>query len=62
MPGFPILYFRGMRLKMFQLSGIGCRADRVCACSAYDSSGFRLLSILNLSPQAWTPELGNQNP
>ena len=25
MLGFPILYFRGMRLKMFQLSGFCCR-------------------------------------
>ena len=46
MLGFPILYFKGMRLLMFQLSGFHCSAlDRVCRDSTglagfYGSVGF----------------------
>ena len=46
MLGFPLLYFKGMRLMMFQLSSFYCRAfgyRRVLlTCSVLD---FRLLSL-----------------
>ena len=47
MLGFPILYFKGMRLMMFQLSGFYCRACGagglwVAAGLGEEDSGFRV--------------------
>ena len=35
MLGFPLLYFKGMRLMMFQLSGFYCTSIRVSGLGLY---------------------------
>ena len=39
MLGFPILYFKGMRLMMFQLSGFHCKTLEITHITTVDDSG-----------------------